>query len=508
MIKAIFFSKFDVDEGSSKPSPEISQVLHQVPANSIVPSAESAQIPLFHFPDVSSYIIPRQEFCSGILTVVTNSYRILGHPVCLPSPLYPRNEFLFNFCLVLDSATEFSAHLTVTLKLATLLRTLEEQSRFLSRDASPPNTGKIYALCEILLEDLNNYCESMIPIDDYNTLNIKLFPTYPPPPPLLPHHVPLSTVRLSSLVDQNWDLTMLLILPHINGVNSVAQIALAADADYQLVRKAIRHLLYYNCIFLLDIFSFSAIYAPTAELASFVESPQLQDECARYVTIPYSDDYDNHNDDHSGHGNGMGPPLLGDDLGALISGTELAQLYCSLKQGQSVRHFFIEHAAALDGIDIRRFIIFGVIKGFLYRVHKYAIAISPGGSSSSRRLFAAHRAGKNKDLFKSTAQVEEDDDGEQGRDNDNDNNDDDDDNDVGDGAESGIAKQQQQQQTKTKKQRKSSKADLLTPYLDGTHCFDEICTELQISEKELVARLKEWTGGCGSGGGEVQIIHR
>lgn len=483
-----------------------------MPANSIVPSAASAQSPLFHFPDVSSYIIPRQEFCSGILTVVTNSYRILGHPVCLPSPLYPRNEFLFNFCLVLDSATEFSPHLTVTLKLATLLRTLEEQSHFLSRDASPPNTGKIYALCEILLEDLNNYCECMIPIDDYNTLNIKLFPTYSPPPPLLPHHVPLSTVRLSSLVDQNWDLTMLLILPHINGVNSVAQIALAADADYQLVRKAIRHLLYYDCIFLLDIFSFSAIYAPAAELASFVESPELQDECAHYVTFPYSNDYDNHshddNNNASGSGNGMSPLMLGDESGRLISGTELVQLYCSLKQGQSVRHFCIEHAAALDGIDVRRLITFGVIKGFLYRVHKYAIATSPRGSGgggsgstsgSSRKLFAAHRTSKNNKQPKATtkAQEEGDDDGEQ-------ENDEDDDEEAGEDRESGNATQQQQTKTKGKKR----KPDLLTPFLDGTHCFDEICTELQISERELVARLKEWNGGGGGGGGEVQIIHR
>lgn len=471
-----------------------------MPANSIVPSVASAQIPLFHFPDVSSYIIPRQEFCSRILTVVANSYRILGHPVCLPSPLYPRNEFLFNFCLVLDSATEFSPHLTVTLKLATLLRTLEEQSHFLSRDTSPPNTGKIYALCEILLEDLNNYCESMIPIDDYNTLNIKLFPTYPPPPPLLPHHVPLSTVRLSSLVDQNWDLTMLLILPHINGVNSVAQIALAADADYRLVRKALRHLLYYNCIFLLDIFTFSAIYAPTAELASFVESTELQDECARYVTIPYSNDYDHINDDNGGNGTGTGmaPRLLGDHSSPLISGTELVQLYCSLKQGQSVRHFCIENATALDGIDVRRLITFGVIKGFLYRVHKYAIATSSGGGGSggisSKKLLAAHRAGA---VQKPPRQPKEGDDGEPGHD-----DDDDDEDTAGEGAESGNTKRQRQRPPKNKK------TDVLTPFLDGTHCFDEICTELQISESELVARLKGWNGGGNGGGGEVHIIHR
>ena len=34
------------------------------------------------------------------------------------------------------------------------------------------------------MEDLNNYSETQIPIDEFNTLNIKLFPTYPPPPPV------------------------------------------------------------------------------------------------------------------------------------------------------------------------------------------------------------------------------------------------------------------------------------------------------------------------------------
>lgn len=302
----------------------------------------------------------------------------------------------------------------------------------------------------------------MIPIDDANTLNIKLFPTYPAPPPLLPHHVPLSTVLLKKLVDQNWDLTMLLILPHIDGINSVFQIALAADADYRLVRKAIRHLLYYNCVFLLDIFSFSAIYAPTAELACFVESTELQDECARYLTIPYSDE------------NGVVP---GDDDGPLISGTELVELYCSLKQGQSVRHFAIHHATMLERIDVRRLITFGVIKGFLYRVHKYAIA--PAAVKKP-----AHRSSK-KNAVKG---------GFGGG---------------GGGGEQSVGKEQQPQDGDDENADKADdagmegaadkKADLFL-YLDGTHCFDEICTELMISERELMGKLKTW--------GDVQIIHR
>lgn len=40
----------------------------------------------------------------------------------------------------------------------------------------------------------------------------------------------------------------------------------------------------------------------------------------------------------------------------------------------------------------------------------------------------------------------------------------------------------------------------LERFLDGTHCFDEICTELMISEKELGQRLKTK--------GDVQIICR
>ena len=273
----------------------------------------------------------------------------------------------------------------------------------------------------------------MIPIDESNTLNLKLFPTYPPPPPISPHHVPLSTVRLESLTDSNWDLTMLLILPYINGLNSARQIALLADADYKLVRKAIAHLLYYGCVILLDIFSFGAIYAPTAEMAAFVQDAEMQDECARYVALP-----DSGLPGAGGSATGAGAGRGGEHGQGDITGIRLVELFCSLKQGQSLKSWCVEHAEALVGMDVRRLITFGVIKGFLYRVHKYAIATS---------LLA--RGGRKQRGEKKVKEP----------------------------LDAGLVK-----------------------YLDGTHCFDEICTELLISEKELVTRLK----GCG----EVQIIYR
>jgi hypothetical protein len=53
---------------------------------------------------------------------------------------------------------------SVVQKLAHLMHGLEEQNGFLSRDFSKSGEGKIYSLCETLMEDLNNYSECMIPI--------------------------------------------------------------------------------------------------------------------------------------------------------------------------------------------------------------------------------------------------------------------------------------------------------------------------------------------------------
>ena len=263
----------------------------------------------------------------------------------------------------------------------------------------------------------------MIPIDESNTVNIKLFPTYPPPPPISPHHVPLSTVRLESLTDSNWDLTMLLILPHINGVNSVKQLALLADADYKLVRKAIAHLLYYGCVILLDVFSFGASYAPTANISAFVGDPGVQEECRRYVLLPETE---------LQHGPELGMAAEREAL----DGTELAELYCSLRQGLSVKSWCVENTDVVQAIDVRRFITFGIIKGFLYRVHKYAVATGTTSTLS---------------------------------------------------------------QAREKKGRKKGDTEL-EMYLDGTHCFDEICTEMMCCERDLVARLK--------GMKDVQIIQK
>jgi nitrogen permease regulator 2-like protein len=611
-IKAIFYSKFDTQEGKFPIRPSQHQpadnasgpkVIHQVPEGSIVPSSDPKDgSPFFSFSSISSFIIPRQSLCGNLISLVppsqhppnhsshphSQSYRILGHPICLTSSAYPRNEFIFNFCLVLSAADQdFNAYKSVVTKLANLMLSLEEQSHFLSRDTSAPNTGKVYSLCETLVSDLNNYCECMIPIDDLNTLNLKLFPTYAPPPPVKGWQVPIFTVRPESLMDENWDLTMQRVVPHINGVSSVKHIAILADADLGLTKQCIKHLLYYGCLLLLDVFSFAAIYAPTAEFATTIAADEdMQRECAKYVNTAFaptttSDKLGNVVDQPD-------VPITGDDIwpltssGKIVDGVGIIELFAALKQGQSVRQWYAENSDMLANIDLRRFITFGVIKGFVYRVHKYAFATNravaatarPGRRENTRHgvksegggegggkmrkrvpaqnLFSPNRPTQTRDipakgdrsirseLHHAEAHRQEEDD-----------DDEDDDDDAAtitkDDTRRKHIHHHSNRHRRHHRRRKShqhrsrsedsestrsflsssscssssdAKAEAkltarLSRYLDGTHCFDQICTELEISETDLERRLRRWgnsfkgVGGGGGGGvGEVIIIHR
>lgn len=227
---------------------------------------------------------------------------------------------------------------------------------------------------------------------------------------------------------------MLRIIPYINGVNSVRNIALQADVDYDLTQKAIAHLVYYRCLLLLDIFHFSAIYAPTAEIEVFFTDTTMQLECARYITT----------------------------TGEAVGTDRLLKLYAQLRQTLSVADWCMANAECLRGIDVRRMITFGVIKGFLYRVQKYAIASNPSGSVNSgspEQVQSAEKLLRSNDGRMRTA------------------------------ATMDLAG----------KHPTGDKKSVLR-FLDGTHCFDEICTELRLTDPELLEKLKKI--------GDVQVIHR
>ncbi|KAF9483818.1 NPR2-domain-containing protein [Pholiota conissans] len=295
------------------------------------------------------FVIPHPALCGRLVTCATRRHRIIGFPVELKGK-YKRNYFRYNLCFVFDREADLSCYEPIVRKVSRVLKSCEEESAFLS---SPQTSPAVHAILEQLYEDLNSYSETSISIDHFNSVELKIFPFYPNPPPLDDWMVPLALINLTKRIEDNWDLTIQKVCKHINGVNHVTRIAHLADCDISLTRQAISHLLYYQVIMMIDIFQYSNMYTLRKSIQWLADESHVQEECGPYVTKKDRDIPD-------------WPKLL--------------HLYSRLKPGKTIFEWMKFYEVEDLGIDVRRFTSFGVIKGFLRRVHRYPVYITPDPS--------------------------------------------------------------------------------------------------------------------------------
>ncbi|KAJ7097854.1 nitrogen permease regulator 2-domain-containing protein [Mycena belliarum] len=309
----------------------------------------SASRTLFNFDDISKYVIPQSQLCGRLVTCSTKRHRIIGFPVELKGK-YQRNYLRYNLCFVFERGADLSCYEPIVRKVSRVLTACEEESEFLS---SPNTTPAIHAILEQLYEDLNSYSETSIPIDRFNSIELKIFPFYPNPPSVKDWMVPLALINLTKRIEENWDLTM--VCRWIDGVNHVSRIAHLADCDLALTRLAISHLLYYQVIMTVDIFQYSNMYTLRKSIQNLAVEADVREECGAYVTKP-----------------GRQIP----------DWPQLLHLYSRLKPGKTVLDWMKTHGVHDLGIDVRRFTSFGVIKGFLRRVHRWPVLL-PSDSDTS-----------------------------------------------------------------------------------------------------------------------------
>ncbi|KAI0277219.1 nitrogen permease regulator 2 [Russula aff. rugulosa BPL654] len=316
-LRSVFYARFDEFRG-----PEIA---YQVPEGLIASSTGggsfSSNRTLLNFDDISKYIIAQSPLCGRLVTCTAGIYKLLGN--------YERYFFRFNICF------------PIVRKVNRVLTACEEESSFLS---SPETSFKIHAILEQLYEDLNSYSETSIRIDNFNSIELKIFPFYPNPPPVNDWMVPVALIKFENIMEQNWDLTMTKVCKYIDGTNHIARIAHLADCDIALSRQAIAHLLYYQVIMIIDIFQYSNTYTLRKSIQWLADEAHVKEECGPYVI-------------KEGRSIPDWPKLL--------------HLYSRMRPGKTVFEWMQDHDVRSLGIDVRRFASFGVIKGFLRRVHRW-----------------------------------------------------------------------------------------------------------------------------------------
>ncbi|GAW01179.1 nitrogen permease regulator 2 [Lentinula edodes] len=223
---------------------------------------------------------------------------------------YQRNFFRFNLCFVFERTADLSCYEPIVRKISRVLASCEEESEFLSTP------------------------------DQFNSIELKIFPFYPNPPAVKDWMVPIALINLVRRIEDNWDLTMSKVCRYIDGVNHVSRIAHLADCDVTLTREAISHLLYYQVIMTIDIFQYSNMYTLRKSIQWLADEAHVKEECGPYSTKP-------------------GFPIP--------DWPKLLHLYSRMKPGRTVLEWLEEYKVQELGIDVRRFTSFGVIKGFLRR---------------------------------------------------------------------------------------------------------------------------------------------
>lgn len=65
-------------------------------------------------------------------------------------------------------------------------------------------------------EGVSRSLETSIPIDPFNSIELKIFPFYPNPPQVKDWMVPLALINIARRIEPNWDLTIVKVSARYN----------------------------------------------------------------------------------------------------------------------------------------------------------------------------------------------------------------------------------------------------------------------------------------------------
>merc|ERR1712080_55698 len=153
------------------------------------------------------------------------------------------------------------------------------------------------------------------------------------------------------------------ILPYVDGINHVAKIAAYAGVDSNLVKAAIRNLLYHRVVEIVPIFMYSNVYCLTPKVSNLRDDEQLRQEFMEFIKKD-----PNPNAGAAAEEPNQAMHTTFRDVYKMISDFDNHTTVSDICQRYRPRETM--------NIDENRLVQFLVLKKILRRVHKYPVYVS------------------------------------------------------------------------------------------------------------------------------------
>jgi hypothetical protein len=332
-ILALMFCEFDNVEGP--------KILFQVPSNVINKVT---------FDSISSYIIPKDQLKNRIITITVGVYRIVGFPIYIEHPKYKRNKYMFNSCFIFDQNTNTCSYEAVVKKLASDLKTLEVESCFLSTEKTKKDDlPKLLRQIQLNLNTTDECIIQKIGNLEHSAIFLKQIKNHMDPQIVQSSDVPVFTINQHEFEIDDWDLTTKRIVQAINGFKTVSLLADETSIDSSIVKESVQNLLYAGVIMLVPIIQYSSMFAKTSNLIQYYSNPEIQSDSISFVRLDKEKE----------------APTFYD----------IFTFYNYFDNGvtfQDINEMYNPHE---KNIDIRKLILFGLIKGYLKKINKYPVCL-------------------------------------------------------------------------------------------------------------------------------------
>eukprot|EP01060_Flectonema_neradi_P019992 TRINITY_DN27508_c0_g1_i1.p1 TRINITY_DN27508_c0_g1~~TRINITY_DN27508_c0_g1_i1.p1 ORF type:complete len:539 (+),score=66.45 TRINITY_DN27508_c0_g1_i1:29-1645(+) len=288
-ILAMLFAEFDNVTGPV--------VAHQWPTDFISSLDSAKEMGLY-----GTYLIPHEALSGHICTWTHGQRTFLTYPVTYEDPKYFRNQYRTNLIFVFDIGVEIKPYKKVIQRVSQALQTLEKDCEWISTqsrstvlcnakdpaqenetppivsESAPCDERHILSLFRQIYEGLNTSDRAVVVIDDGCILAFQYFPQVPDPPVVNAWDVPIvvSMPRASEM--ESCDLTLQMLVPIINNRSTVASYASTLDIPIDRCCLALRHLIYVGVVHLIDVFQYSNMYVLVPDVFAMFSSSVSQSE--------------------------------------------------------------------------------------------------------------------------------------------------------------------------------------------------------------------------------------